>query len=163
MLKDTRFQDVLRLFISLAACFSAGLIGSVFTGTSIRSWYSLLQKPVFMPPAWLFAPVWFLLYILMGISAFLIWRKGIQNFQVRDSLVIFIIQLFLNILWSYAFFGLKSPLFGLIVIVPLWTAILITIINFYRISRTASLLLIPYILWVSFATVINFSIYILNP
>jgi len=163
MIKDSRLQDVLRLFVSLAACFSAGFIGSIFTGTSVRDWYTPLLKPAFTPPPWLFAPVWFLLYVLMGISAFLIWRKGIRDSQIRESLIIFIIQLFLNILWSYAFFGLKSPLYGLIVIVPLWTAILLTIINFYRISKTASFLLIPYIIWISYATALNFSIYILNP
>jgi benzodiazapine receptor len=162
-MKDSRLQDVLRLFFSLATCFSAGLIGSIFTRDSVRDWYILLLKPSFTPPSWLFAPVWFLLYVLMGISAFLIWRKGISDSQVKESLIIFIIQLFLNILWSYAFFGLKSPLYGLIVIVPLWTAILLTIINFHRISKTASFLLMPYIVWISYATVLNFSIYILNP
>jgi benzodiazapine receptor len=162
-MKDSRLQDVLRLFFSLAACFSAGFIGSIFTRDSVVNWYTLLHKPTFTPPSWLFAPVWFLLYALMGISAFLIWRKGIKDFQVKEGLIIFIIQLLLNILWSYAFFGLKSPLYGLIVIVPLWTAVLLTIINFYRISRTASFLLIPYIVWISYATVLNFSIYILNP
>ena len=163
MIKDSRLQDVLRLFVSLAACFSAGFIGSIFTRDSVRDWYTLLLKPAFTPPPWLFAPVWFLLYVLMGISAFLIWRKGIRDSQIRESLVIFIIQLFLNILWSYAFFVLKSPLYGLIVIVPLWTAILLTIINFYRASKTASFLLVPYIIWISYATALNFSIYILNP
>jgi translocator protein len=161
--KDTRFQDVLRLFFSLAACFSAGFIGSIFTGDSVRSWYPLLLKPSFTPPSWLMAPVWFLLYILMGISAFLIWRKGVRDFQVKESMIIFVIQLLLNILWSYAFFGLRSPLYGLIVIVPLWTAILLTIINFHRISKTAAFLLIPYSVWISYATVLNFAIYILNP
>ena len=163
IMKDPRLQDVLRLFISLAACFSAGFIGSIITRDSVSTWYTLLLKPSFTPPSWLFAPVWFLLYVLMGISAFLIWRKGVRDFQVKESLIIFIIQLLLNILWSYAFFGLKSPLYGLIVIVPLLTAILLTIINFYRISKTASFLLIPYIVWISYATVLNFSIYILNP
>jgi len=99
----------------------------------------------------------------MGVSVFLVWRKGIKEFQVREGLIIFFIQLTLNMLWSYAFFGCKSPLWGLVVIVPLWTAILLTMMNFYRVSKTASLLLIPYILWVSFATALNFSIYLLNP
>ncbi len=160
---DRRLIDVIKLLVCLGACFGAGFIGSLFTRGSVPDWYIFLQKPIFTPPNWLFAPVWFLLYILMGISAFLIWRKGIKIFQVREGLIIFIIQLMLNTLWSYAFFGLKSPLWGLLVIVPLWTAILLTIINFYRVSKTASLLLIPYILWVSYATVLNFSIYLLNP
>jgi len=162
-MRDKRVSDIIKLLVSLAACFVAGFTGSIFTRVAIPNWYALLQKPVFTPPDWLFAPVWFLLYVLMGISAFLVWRKGIKEFHVREGLIIFVIQLVLNILWSYAFFGLKSPLWGLVVIVPLWTAILLTMINFYRVSKTASLLLLPYILWVSYATALNFSIYLLNP
>lgn len=162
-MRNKRLSDIIKLLISLAACFGAGFIGSLFTRAAIPNWYILLEKPSFTPPNWLFAPVWFLLYILMGISAFLVWRKGTKVFHVREGLIIFIIQLVLNTLWSYAFFGLKSPLWGLVVIVPLWTAILLTMINFYRVSRTASLLLIPYILWVSYATALNFSIYLMNP
>jgi benzodiazapine receptor len=161
--KGKGLPDSLKLLISLATCVGAGLLGSIFSRGSITNWYSFLQKPSFTPPNWIFAPVWFLLYILMGISAFLIWRTGFRNFHVRESLIIFLIQLALNALWSFAFFGLKSPITGLIVIVPLWTAILLAIINFYRVSRTASLLLIPYILWVSYATALNFSFYLLNP
>ncbi|MGD0355054.1 MAG: TspO/MBR family protein [Dehalococcoidia bacterium] len=156
-------RDWLKLLISLVICIGAGLLGSLSTRGSILTWYSLLQKPSFTPPSWLFAPIWFLLYILMGISVFLIWRRGFRQFQVRESIIIFIVQLFLNALWSYAFFGLKSTLIGLLVIVPLWTAILLTILNFYKVSKTASLLLIPYILWVSYATVLNFAFYLLNP
>jgi len=162
-MRDQKLSDTIKLLVSLATCFVAGFIGSLTTRAAIPSWYSLLQKPFFTPPNWLFAPMWFLLYVLMGISAFLVWRKGIKEFRVREGLIIFLIQLLLNMLWSYAFFGLKSPLWGIIVIVPLWTAILLTMINFYRVSKTASFLLIPYILWVSYATVLNFSIYLLNP
>jgi len=162
-IKEARLRDGLKLLISLTVCIGAGLIGSIFSGGPIPTWYSLLQKPSFTPPSWLFAPVWFLLYILMGVSVFLIWRRGFRQFQVRESIIIFTVQLFLNALWSYAFFGLKSPLIGLLVIVPLWTAILLTILNFYKVSKTASLLLMPYILWVSYATVLNFAIYLLNP
>ena len=162
-MKERKLSDILKLAISLAACFSAGFIGSFFSRGSIPDWYTLLQKPAFTPPGWLFAPVWSLLYLLMGISAFLIWRSGIREFHVREGLIIFSIQLILNTLWSYAFFGLKSPLYGLIVIVPLWTAILLSILNFYRISKTAAFLLIPYIIWVSYATALNLSIYLLNP
>jgi benzodiazapine receptor len=156
-------NDGLKLVICLAVCIGAGLIGSIFTRDSIKTWYIFLQKPSFTPPSWLFAPVWFLLYILMGIALFLVWRKGLKQFQVRESIIIFIIQLVLNAAWSFAFFGLKSPVTGLIVIVPLWTAILLTIINFFRVSRTAAYLLIPYIIWVSYATVLTFSIYLMNP
>lgn len=162
-MKRTLLIDGLKLVTSIVVCICAGLIGSISTGESISNWYIYLQKPAFTPPNWLFAPVWFLLYILMGIAVYLVWRKGLDKFQVRESIVIFIIQLVLNAGWSYAFFGLRSPLTGLIVIVPLWTAILLTIINFFRVSRTSAYLLIPYIIWVSFATVLNFSIYLLNP
>jgi translocator protein len=161
--KEITVNNGVKLVISLAACISVGLIGSILTRGSISTWYTFLQKPAFSPPNWVYAPVWFLLYILMGISAFLVWRMGMKQFHVREGLVIFLIQLILNTFWSFAFFGLKSTIAGLLVIVPLWTAILLTIINFYRISRTASLLLLPYILWVSFATALNFSIYLLNP
>jgi translocator protein len=161
--KEITVNNGVKLLISLAACIGAGLIGSIFTRGSIATWYTFLHKPAFSPPNWVYAPVWFLLYILMGISAFLIWRVGMKQFHVREGLVIFLIQLILNTFWSFAFFGLKSTIAGLLVIVPLWTAILLTIINFYRISRTASFLLLPYILWVSFATALNFSIYLLNP
>ncbi|MBN1374967.1 MAG: tryptophan-rich sensory protein [Dehalococcoidia bacterium] len=156
-------NSTIKLIISLAACVCSGLIGSIFTHGSVSTWYTFLEKPAFTPPDWLFAPMWFLLYILMGISAFLVWRKGLSQFHVREGLVIFLIQLILNAFWSFAFFGLKSTVAGLLVIVPLWTAILLTIINFYRTSKIASFLLIPYILWVSYATALNFSIYLLNP
>jgi tryptophan-rich sensory protein len=162
-MREKRLSDIVKLLISLAACLGAGFMGSLFTRAAIPGWYNLLQKPSFTPPDWLFAPVWSFLYVLMGISAFLVWRKGVKELHVREGLVIFLIQLILNILWSYAFFGLKSPLWGLIVIVPLWTAILLAMISFYRVSKTASLLLLPYILWVSYATALNLSIYLLNP
>jgi benzodiazapine receptor len=162
-MNKTLINDGVKLVICLAICIGSGLAGSIFTRDSISSWYTYLQKPVFTPPNWLFAPVWFLLYTLMGIAVFLVWRKGLKQFQVRESIVIFAIQLLLNAGWSYAFFGLKSPGTGLIVIVPLWTAILLTIINFFRVSRLAAYLLIPYIIWVSFATVLTFSIYLMNP
>lgn len=162
-MKEKGLPDGFKLLISLATCIGAGLLGSVFSRESISSWYSLLQKPSFTPPNWIFAPTWFLLYVFMGISAFLVWRTGFKNFHVRESMIIFLIQLALNAFWSFAFFGLKSPVAGLIVIVPLWTAILLAIINFYRVSRAASFLLIPYIIWVSYATALNFSFYLLNP
>jgi benzodiazapine receptor len=148
--------------VSIVACLAAGAIGSIFTRQAIPTWYATLDKPVFNPPNWLFSPVWTLLYILMGIAAFLVWRKGLENKQVRIALIVFLVQLVLNALWSVAFFGLESPLYGLIVIVALWLAILVTVLRFYRISLTASVLLWPYLLWVSFAAVLNSSIWLLN-
>jgi len=148
--------------LSIVACLAAGAIGSIFTRSAISTWYATLEKPPFTPPNWLFAPVWTLLYILMGIAAFLVWRKGLENRGVRIALIVFLIQLVLNALWSVVFFGLESPLYGLIVISVLWIAILVTIIKFFRISRVASVLMWPYLLWVTFAAVLNSSIWLLN-
>ena len=154
---------IYRLIISVAICQGAGLIGSIFTAPSIQTWYVALQKPPFTPPNWLFAPAWITLYLLMGISASLIWQQGLDNRQNRTALIIFLVQLVLNALWSIVFFGFESPLSGMVVIVLLWVAILITILKFMPISKTAGLILIPYIGWVTFAAILNVSIYILNP
>ena len=154
--------DILKLVISIIICLGAGFIGSFFTTPAIPTWYAILKRPPFAPPNWLFAPVWTTLFVLMGISAFLVWRRGLNDPQVKIALGIFIVQLILNALWSVMFFGLRSPLAGLIDIAILWIAILLTILNFFKISTAAGLLLIPYILWVSFAAVLNFSIWRLN-
>jgi len=145
-----------KLIISIVICEMAGVIGSIFTSSSVKTWYLTINKPSFNPPSWLFAPVWVALFLLMGIAMFLVWNKN------KKGLIIFFIQLFFNILWSAMFFGLKSPLFGLIVIVILWVLILLTIVRFFKISPPAGELLIPYILWVTFATVLNLAIVLLN-
>ena len=155
--------SILKFLACIVACECAGLIGSAFTTGAIPTWYASLQKPSFTPPNWLFAPVWSTLYLLMGIAAFLVWRKGLADRQVRIALIIFLIQLILNILWSVIFFGLESPLYGLIEIIVLWIAILITILRFWRISPAAAWLMVPYIIWVSIATALNASIWVLNP
>jgi len=157
-----KLKDIFKLIISIVACLAAGGIGSIFTRSAIPTWYATLEKPIFSPPNWLFAPVWTLLYIMMGIAAFLVWRKGLKNRQVRTALIVFLIQLILNAFWSVVFFGLESPLCGFVVIVVLWLAILLTVLLFYRISRVASVLLWPYLLWVTFAAVLNGSIWLLN-
>jgi benzodiazapine receptor len=161
MAKNTK-RYILKLVVSIVACLAAGAIGSIFTRSAIPTWYATLEKPFFTPPNWLFAPVWTLLYILMGVAAFLVWRKGLENRQVRISLIVFLIQLILNALWSVVFFGLESPLSGLIVISILWVAILVTVTKFFKISRSASVLMWPYLLWVTFAAVLNASIWLLN-
>jgi len=158
-----KLRDILKLIISIVACQCAGVIGSIFTSTEIPTWYAALEKPFFTPPNWLFAPAWITLYLLMGISAFFIWRKGLVNRQVKLALLVFLLQLILNALWSVIFFGLHSPLYGVIVIVALWIAILFTILRFFPISTLAGALLLPYIGWVSFAAVLNISILVLNP
>ena len=154
---------IFKLIISIVACQCAGLIGSVFTTPAIPTWYAALEKPLFTPPNWLFAPAWITLYLLMGISASIIWHRGLDKPQVRTALIIFLIQLILNALWSVVFFGLESPLYGVVVIAVLWIAIVATIVQFFRISTLAGALLLPYIGWVTFAAALNISIFMLNP
>ena len=153
---------LIKAFVCIFLCLSAGGIGSAFTASAIPEWYATLAKPSFSPPNWIFAPVWTLLYILMGLAAALVWRKGLQSPQVRTALVVFLIQLILNMIWSVLFFGLRSPLYGLVDIVFLWVMILVTIAQFFKVSTPAAVLLIPYILWVTFATGLNLGILLLN-
>ncbi len=153
---------VIKLIITLLLCLSAGGVGTLFTNPAIPGWYATLVKPSFSPPNWVFAPAWTLLYILMGVAAALVWQKGLQNPLVRTALAVFLIQLILNTLWSFLFFGLRSPFYGLIDILFLWVMILITIAQFLKVSTPAALLMIPYILWVTFATSLNFGIFLLN-
>jgi len=153
---------VLRLVVCLALTFSAALLGSVFTGNAIPDWYANLNKPFFTPPNWLFGPVWTILYLLMAISAFLIWQKGLDSPAVKIALVLFLLQLILNGLWTPLFFGLKMPLVAFIEILLLWTAIGLTILAFARVSIPAALLLLPYLLWTSFAAVLNCALWLLN-
>ncbi|KPK62816.1 TspO protein [candidate division WOR_3 bacterium SM23_42] len=157
-----RIPDIWRFIISIAICQLAGIIGSVFTAPAVPTWYAALKKPAFSPPNWLFGPVWITLYVLMGISLFLVWRKSVDIPAVKTGLTVFGVQLILNILWSAAFFGLKSPVAGLLFIIALWIAILVTILRFTRVSEFAAILLVPYIVWVSFAAILNLSLFLLN-
>ncbi len=141
----------------VAVCEAAGLLGTAFTISAIPAWYSLLDKPAFSPPNWVFGPVWTILYALMGIAAFLVWRRA-----GAGALVPFWVQLALNALWTPVFFGLRSPLMGLVVIALMWLAIVWTIAKFWPVSRPAALLLLPYLAWVSFASALNLAIYLLN-
>lgn len=143
-------------------CQMAGIIGSIFTTPAIPTWYANINKPSFRPPNWVFAPVWTTLFLLMGIALFLVLRKGLKNKNVKIAFLFFIFHLVLNTLWSVLFFGLKSPFAAFVEIIFLWASILISIILFSQISRIAGYLLIPYLLWVSFASVLNFSIWQLN-
>lgn len=149
-----------KLGISLILPQLAGGLGAIFTITSIESWYSTLIKPTWNPPSWLFGPVWTILYVLMGIACYLIWTS--EHPEKKALLRLYFIQLILNALWSPAFFGMQSPILGLLVIVPLWAAILLSIIQFRKVSLLTSGLMVPYLLWVSFATVLNTTIWWLN-
>lgn len=155
-------KEILRLIVSIAIVFIAGGIGTVFTMSQIPTWYVFLIKPSWTPPNWLFGPIWTVLYVLMGVALFLVWREGVNREDVRIALVVFAAQLILNVLWSVIFFGFHSLLGGLLTVIILWIAILANIIVFYRVSKPAGLLLVPYIVWVSIASYLNYSVYLLN-
>lgn len=161
MTKNTQL-DLPKLFISIISCQLVGLMGTPFSIEAIPNWYTNINKPFFSPPNWIFGPVWTILYLLMGISVYLIWVQNKNRKKVTAAIKQFLFQLFLNLIWSPIFFGLRSPLLGLIVIVIMWAAILQTIRKFYPLSKIASYLLVPYLAWVSFATILNASIFILN-
>ncbi len=148
------------VIVAVFICEAAGFIGSVFTAQSVDSWYLSLRKPGFNPPNWVFAPVWTLLYALMGIAAGVVWLRWPHVSKI--ALVVFVVQLVLNVCWSAIFFGLRSPGAAFAEIVALWFAVAATTVLFWRISVIAGVLLIPYLLWVSFASVLNYSIWRLN-
>lgn len=151
-----------KLLASVVACQLAGALGAIFTRTAIPVWYAGLKKPSFSPPNWIFGPAWITLYLLMAVSAYLVWQKGLKHAGVRAALAAFVVQLLLNALWSPAFFGLRSPLAGAVVIVILWLAITLTMLLFWKLSPPAAWLMLPYLLWVSYAAALNLSIYFLN-
>jgi translocator protein len=151
-------MKIAKFVFSILIAQLAGFIGAFFTVTSGGSWYEMLEKPIFNPPGWIFGPVWTLLYFLLGISLYLVLVKRKKLFAV----MIFSFQWVLNVLWSYLFFGLQDPVASLVGIIILWLTILLMMIKFYRVNKWAAYCNIPYLLWVSFATVLNLSIVILN-
>lgn len=154
-------KKIFKLILSIVLTLLIGFIGSLITNKSLDTWYNTIKKPSFNPPNWLFAPVWTILFIMIGLSFYFVWERGFGN-KVKTLLFVFLLQLVLNLLWSYSFFELTNPLLAFIVIIILWIAILINIIIFYKVSKIAGFLLIPYILWVSFASILNLAIVILN-
>lgn len=171
-----QMRNSLKLIITIAVSELAGIIGSFFTISAIPTWYATLVKPDINPPSWIFGPVWTTLYLLMGIAAFLVWfsyakasadkkkewnRKDVRK-DVQKALAVFGLQLVINAVWSIIFFGLHSPLWALVDITLMWLTIIWTMVLFYKISKPAMWLLVPYILWVSFASYLNYSIWILN-
>jgi benzodiazapine receptor len=152
----------LKLAACILICLMAGILGSLFTTTGDGSWYSSIIKPDFTPPNWVFGPAWTTLYVMMGASLYLLLEAG-ESLHKKYALLPFSIQLLLNFFWSVLFFGLNSPFLALLEIAFLWIAIAATIFFSWRVSKNASLLLIPYILWVSFAAFLNYSILMLNP
>lgn len=155
-------RKVLKISIAVAVCLLVGFLSGFATQASVNTWYVDLQKPFFNPPNWIFAPVWTLLYIQMGIAAGIVWIKGLHHIWVKTALYHFGFQLLLNASWSIVFFGLKNPFFGLLVILTLLVLIVLTIKWFKIVSKLAAWLMVPYLLWVIFATILNFSIWQLN-
>ena len=154
--------DIARLAVSILVCLAAGGIGSLFTFKAIPTWYRELKKPRFTPPNWAFGPVWTTLYILIGISVFLIWNKGLSSQNAAPAFILFWIQLAVNIAWSIVFFGKKSQGGGVITIAALWLLILATLVISLRVSAWAGGLLIPYLVWVSLASYLNAGVWLLN-
>ncbi len=155
-------KPVLKLIISIAIPLAVGAIAGAFTASSVDGWFTTINKPSFNPPNWIFAPVWTTLYIMMGIAFFLVWKSNESVEEKRPAIVFYFAQLLLNFLWSFIFFYAQEPGWAVVDIIALWLMILVTIIYFARISKVAAWLLVPYICWVSFATVLNFAIWKLN-
>lgn len=155
-------SQIVKIVVCIILCMVLGFASGLSSGSSIQNWYSTLNKPFFNPPNWIFGPVWTVLYIMMGISVGRIWHKLSNSAQSKTPIILFIIQFFLNLLWTFLFFVFQSPLLGLIDIVLLLFLLVLTIISFKKIDKLSAYLLIPYLLWVSFATLLNASILYLN-
>jgi len=152
----------LKLIIAIALPLAVGGLSGFATAGGVSTWYPTLVKPSFNPPAWVFGPTWTVLYIMMGAAAFLVWRRGLDANGVSVALTVFAVQLALNGLWSILFFGMQAPGWALVEIILLWLAILATLVLFWRVIPTAGMLLLPYLAWVSFASVLNASLWWLN-
>jgi len=155
-------KKISKLILSVVICELVGGIGAIFTTPAIQGWYSTIQKPSFNPPNWLFGPVWTSLFFLMGVSLYFILEKDLKDKEIRRGLGIFVFQFVLNVLWSFIFFYLQKPFYAFLEIIVLWFAILATIIQFQKIDKKAAYLLWPYLLWVTIATILNFSVWRLN-
>jgi tryptophan-rich sensory protein len=154
-------NKLLKLFLTVLICEGVGILGSIFTIPAITTWYQTLNKPQFSPPNFIFGPVWITLYFLMGVSIYLVLEQKLKK-EKNTIIIFFSLQLLLNFLWSIIFFYLHLPLLAFLEILFLWGSILFLIIKFWKFSKPASYLLVPYLLWVSFATILNASIVTLN-
>ena len=156
-------NKITRILVVVVTCLAIGYFSGMVTRSAITTWYPTLVKPSFNPPNWIFAPFWSMLYIMMGVAAGLVWNRiDHEKEAVKNALIFFAVQLGLNALWSYLFFGLKNPMLAGVEIVILWLMIYETYTKFVKINKTAGYLLVPYLLWVSFAAVLNASIWWLN-
>jgi translocator protein len=159
--RATAIRQIVWLLGSIIVCFAAAGIGGAITSTSLGEWYQNLAKPDWTPPAWIFGPVWTALYLSMAVAAWLVWQRGGWP-AARAPLAWFAVQLALNVAWSAVFFGLRSPGLAVFEIAFLWLVIAATVVLFWRQSRVAAWLLIPYLAWTSFAAVLNFTVWKLN-
>ena len=155
-------SNLFRLGIAVTIPLVVGGLSGFATAQGVRDWFPTLIKPWFNPPSWVFGPVWTLLYLMMGIAAFLVWQKGWEREAVRAALALFAIQLILNGLWSILFFGMRIPGLAFAEILLLWVSIGVTMVFFWRVAPVAGMLLLPYEAWVTFAAVLNGAIWILN-
>jgi tryptophan-rich sensory protein len=155
-------KSIYYILISVAICLLVGFLSGFATQSSVNDWYLTLNKPFFNPPNWVFAPVWSALYVLMGIAAGIVWAKGYYHIWVKTALYHFVFQLLLNALWSIVFFGLKSPLGALFIIIALNILLLFTFKWFKVVKAAAAYLLLPYMAWVAFASLLNAAIWFLN-
>lgn len=155
-------KDLGKLVITLLGAFAAGAIGSIFTFNAIPTWYANLEKTVITPPNWVFGPAWTTLYILMAIAAFLVWREGSKKEKVKEAMQLYWIQLGLNATWSILFFSAHLLLTAYVEVLFLLAVIIMTTVWYYRVNKVAAYLMIPYILWVSFASVLNLLTYLAN-
>jgi len=160
MKRDSRQWLMLAIFVSI--CIAVGGFGAIYTESPRAVWFDTLRQPDWSPPAWLFGPVWAILYLFMAVAAWLVWRNARSYRQTAGALILFGIQLALNLAWSGIFFGLRSPGAAFIEILILWVAIVATMIAFWRVTRLAGLLFVPYLLWVTFASALNYAIWQLN-
>ncbi|MBU0981285.1 tryptophan-rich sensory protein [Patescibacteria group bacterium] len=157
--KKTNF---LKLVFSVIVCQCAGIVGSLSVGTSVTTWYEPMLKPSFAPPNWVFAPVWTIMYTLMGIALYLIISDSKKSAERNVGLFFFGLQLVLNSLWTFLFFGLQNPPAAFLEIVLMWFCIFATVYYFWRVRKQAAYLLIPYLMWISFALVLNYAFWQIN-
>jgi tryptophan-rich sensory protein len=155
-------SEVVRLAVAIVVPEAVGIVGALVTAPAVRSWYGTLSLPEWRPPDWLFGPVWTLLYLLMGIASYLVWREGLAAPVVRAALAAYGVQLALNLAWSFLFFGLRSPLAGLVDLALLWIAVATTTALFFPVRATAGWLMVPYLAWVTFAGALNLAIWRAN-
>lgn len=159
--KSVTYQPI-SILLWIILCEAVGIAGSLFTASSISSWYPTLQKPVFSPPNWIFGPVWVTLYALMGIAAYRISGLGTKRKEVRNAIGLFLVNLFLNAIWSPVFFGARNIPLAFIIIAAMWVTLIGVVLRYQDLDKTSAYLMLPYFLWVSFAMVLNYHLWLLN-